>query len=728
MKIKHVFIPVLLLAAVFARPITGTAEGVIISVTQDASSVEQYTQFEASIILSTPFNDPTDPEKVDLSAEIVTPSGKKVTMPAFYTGADTFWKIRYTPLETGNYTYTLILKTPSDSCSSDSCTFSSVPGNNAGFVRRSENNSFYLRFDSGRPFFGIGYNVGWVTNNDINIYDKYFSEFERNGLNLVRIWLNSPWTLEIEPSRTGAYEFQDCAKLDQLLSMAGKRGIYVIVTMDSYGTLMSERGDWNEGSWSANPYNKRNGGPCDEPWDFFTDRAARKLYKNRLRYMIARFSSYPNVLAFEFWNETDVPEDWAREMSAYMKNANPHGQLLTLSLGYPWGNNFDENDIWTVKDLDIVQRHIYGNLEKDLIGNIISVNRSFAALYAKPVMIGEFGMHAGRDDKEIDSPGNGTALHNSLWASVMSGSMSTAMNWWWQSYVRPKNMYPHYAAIGKFLRGTDWDSGNIRFVNVSSVTLDTGSGADAPYSNVRIPTKEAWGDTRFGEFTVDNNGNVSGGLLNHYLQGERNEKIRLSPVFHLDYPADGKFNVNVGIVSQGAELVVMVDGKEAAREEFPVGPDKGQRCLFRKDLDIYQCVYNSTVFVDIPKGKHTVKLVNIGNDWIGIKSIELVNYSGSRFADTRQAAIGVGDTILMWIQNKSYNWKNARNGIAPSVVKGARAEIEDVRNGNYTVEWWDTFTGNMVSKHGAAGEDGRIRLDIPEFDRDIACKIIYNGS
>ena len=60
--------------------------------------------------------------------------------------------------------------------------------------------------------------------------------------------------------------------------------------------------------WEDNPYNAANGGPvaADDPAAFFTDPTARDLFKKRLRYLVARYGAYRDILAWELFNEISV--------------------------------------------------------------------------------------------------------------------------------------------------------------------------------------------------------------------------------------------------------------------------------------------------------------------------------------------------------------------------------------------------------------------------------------
>lgn len=698
-------------------------EDAIKSVLINKDTVKQYEAVEMSASIVTPYKNPYNYDEVDLKAEVTDPDGKTFVIPAFYTGSESTWKIRYTPVRAGRFSYRLAMKSSAGTCVSGLKYFEVSPGSANGFLRKGVNNPFYLVFDSGKPFFGLGHNIAWSTNNMVSTYAKYFSLLKDNGCNLTRIWLNAPWTFCIEGDRTCAYNALDSEKVDSLLELAGNYGIYIVLVQDTYGALMDEHGGWEEQFWKKNPYNKANSGPCAKPWDFFTDAESKRCYKNRLKYVIARWGYSPNILAFELWNEVDAPKEWVKEMTSYIKSINVHGQLVTTSLGYPWGNNFDESSIWAMKELDIIERHIYGDQTRDVIGYLASTNIELSKKYNKCLFVGEFGMDAGKNDAEIDGSGEGVALHASLWASALTRCFASSLNWWWADYVKGKNLHAHYKALRNFIQDVDWSSKRVEFLNTTPIMTE--KGLNPVLSPVLIYPTRTWGDTNYTEFTISNNGDVAGGAVNTYLHAPLKKEMRIEPVFHVNYPADGKFIIQVDVVSQGANLVISLDGGEVENRNFPAGAGAGpwKRSLYRKDVGIYQCVYDTPVGIDVPRGIHTIKLSNTGVDWLSIKNITLVNYTDSNFANARCLGLRVGEAMLLWIQNKDYNWKDMKMGPGKSRISGASFKILDVKNGNYDIEWWDTFKGRIILRNSIAAANGEMVVNIPHFTKDIACKI-----
>lgn len=679
--------------------------------------IPQFEMLQADIMANVSDGD-------QLDAEITLPDGTTKILPAFYDTPKSLWEVRYTPAQRGSYAYKLRLKKTAKTYDSKIMHFNVTPGTSDGFLRKNRLNHFYPVFDSGKPFFGIGHNIGWITNNNLAGYEKFFELMKGSGCNLTRVWLNTPWTFRIETEKLGIYNAEDGEKLDRLLDLAKKYNIYIILALDTYGALMEEPGAWSEQFWKQNPYNKVNGGPCEKPLDFFTNKDAKRLYKNRLRYIMGRWSHSQNIMAFELWNEVDAPVDWIKEMAGYIKSINPHGQFITTSLGYPWGNNFDESSVWSLNEIDIIDRHIYGNMTGDAIANIISLNKELSKMYNKCVLVGEFGVDSAKSDAEIDRSGSGAALHNSLWASTMSGSFATSLNWWWVEYVKAKNLYPHYKALSNFVRNVNWNSGPVEFLKTSTVKCSPKKGACA-FSSVTIHSTDAWGEKAYREFSVANNGELSGGHFNAYLHGAAKNDLQVDPVFHVNYASEGKFVLHIDMVSQGAYLIVYLDGKVVLKKEFPTGPGAGpwKRSLHRKDYNIYQCIYDTDIAIDVPAGEHAIKLSNAGADWMRIKDITLTNYTSSDVANAAATGLLVDGQMLFWIYNKEYNWKNVKNGIEPSLIKGASFTVTNVENGTYNIEWWNTFEGKIISSGKIKTDNNELNISLPDFSKDVACKI-----
>jgi len=702
----------------------------MIRVSSSPEHVEIYSPFILEIELPFLGGNPYDPDDVKVYLAVDAPGGKKFHVPMFCRESKkkrdlSRWEARFTPLETGKYRYHIHVESRLMTKSSPPAYFQSVAGGGDGFLRRSANNDLYLAFDSGKGFFGIGHNVGWSPGDSIKVFDRYFTLLEKNGCNMTRVWM-CDWSFPIEWKKPGKYDQTASFSLDGLVELAAERNIYIMLCLDTYGSLMEEKGYWNEERWEANPYNARNGGPCERPEDFFTDPEARRLYKNKLRYILSRWGYSPNIMAFELWNEYNAPKEWVEEMSSYIKDNDTHGHLVTTSSGYPWGSIYDESDIWELSCIDIITLHLYGSkLVSDVVLAGIQKAHQFSSEYDKPFLMAEAGMDMGRDDKHYDEKGWGTALHNSIWSTALSGYMGTSMNWWWDTYIRPKKLYYHYRALEGFLRGVDWNSRTVEYIRTGPVRIELPARSRAAYGDVIFKPVDKWGEAQGDDFTVLSGGDVTGGIPAMYLHGDKSKKYRVEQKYRVNYPAGGEFIIQVGMVSHHGHLVVCLDGKTVIDRELTCGAGEGlwQRSMYRKDQKVYQCVYNTDIAIDVPAGEHVITLQNKGKDWISVKKIRLTNYQSSDTANARCLGLRVGGDMLFWVQNMDFNWKNYYSGEKAGPIRNAWFEASGVEDGAYEVMWWDTFRGREISRGDASAKRGVLRLDVPEFSADNACRV-----
>ncbi len=154
------------------------------------TQVNQFEKLEIRFNLDTQYVNPFDPSEVDANAEIIAPSGKILTLPAFYTwdfdrtldgGIEKFiakgapyWAVRFTPVESGTYSFNLRVNDSSGENRTGSLTFESTLSSGRGFVRVNMNNPRYFVFDNGEPYVPLGFNICWADNNNGSFYYDYF--------------------------------------------------------------------------------------------------------------------------------------------------------------------------------------------------------------------------------------------------------------------------------------------------------------------------------------------------------------------------------------------------------------------------------------------------------------------------------------------------------------------------------------------------------------------------
>lgn len=480
-------------------------------VVPNRETLPRYDTLELKLDLRATYENPFDPEQIDVQAVFTSPAGRQVRANGFLdqpftrklqNGAEKIeaagvpvWKVRFTPDVVGSWTYIVRAKDRSGMVSLPEARFEVVASQKPGFIRRSELNPRGFAWDNGGPYFPIGENMCWGGGRGSFDYDDWLPELSKAGGNFIRIWMCSwncalEWAEEAKGEQrngsyhgVGVYSLDNAWKLDTILDAAERNGISVMLCLGTYGEF-NEGGYFNEGQWKANPYNVANGGPCAKPQDFWTDATARKLYQRRLRYLAARYGYRTNLQSWEFWNEAKAPAPWVSEMARFLKGtgefngqaADPYGHLVTTTYG--------DADVWKIPEIDFSQTHSYGTGNIADHGPVIISEAAKDSAYGKPHLMGEFGIDWRGPDNKYDADGKGVNLHNALWASAVSGDAGGAMIWWWDSYVHPKKLYREYTPLKRFTDEVPWARGEWKKLSVTCSGGNANSATNA--AEVRV--------------------------------------------------------------------------------------------------------------------------------------------------------------------------------------------------------------------------------------------------
>jgi hypothetical protein len=477
MQMERLVLAAAVLWAVAAVRPGGAAGPRIEQLKASGTAVGRYEKFEITARIAATFENPFDPEQIEVEGEFKAPSGGVVRVPGFlyqeYTrhlehGNEVLekvgrevWKVRFAPVEVGRHRAFLRVRDRQGSARSDVLEFESTASRNAGFVRRSARVPTLFEFDSGQPYFPIGENICWPGPRGTYDYDDWLTALGNSGANYGRLWIGpfDCFTLERPrdhpggPHRLGFYDLESAWRLDYVLEGARQNGAYLLLCLESFNSL---RASEPFPFWQYCPYNSATGGPCKSPESFFTHPLARQLFKQRLRYLAARWAYSPNVLAWEFWNEVDIIEkyiapqvhDWHREMARYMRRADPWKHMITTSFARSDG----DEGIDGMPEMDFVQTHEYGS--RDAAESLSRWSRQKVPKYGKPHIVGEFGTDWQGEGEKKDA--TGVCLHNGIWATALSGSAGSAMSWWWDSHVHPRDLYYHFRALSQFLENVNW--------------------------------------------------------------------------------------------------------------------------------------------------------------------------------------------------------------------------------------------------------------------------------
>jgi hypothetical protein len=428
---------------------------------------KQYERSDFEVTTTGSFKNPHDSRQVTVDMVITSPSGKILRLPCYFSsshGNENVWSARFLPQESGEYRYSFVLTANGKQRSkSASQTFKAEPSDKDGILHVGDYWTF--RFDSGKPFRGIGENVGWEARNFEDkkwTYDYLLPTLSQNGANYFRTWM-CVWNLPVAWKEvhntdryhhsTAHYHEEGARRMDELVAMSDSLGLHFMVSIDAHGAFIPDA------EWKRNSHNKANGGPAATPQEFFTNSESRAMYKNRLRYMVARWGYSPAIGAWEFFNEIDnatftpTPHDsvlidhkiiteWHDEMSTYLKDVDPFDHIVTTSISHR-----DIKGMNDLPNLDLNQKHIYNKTHL-----IVPTIHEYIARHKKPYVIGEFGYDWNWDNVKHEYGSSfDFDYRRGLWYGLFSPTPILPMTWWWE-YFDERKMTPYFKSVSTINR------------------------------------------------------------------------------------------------------------------------------------------------------------------------------------------------------------------------------------------------------------------------------------
>ncbi len=433
---------------------------------------EVYERVEIAVTGVPAAANPFDPESVALDMDVETPSGKHLRVPGFFyreyeralegrrenltPQGDGGWRIRWLPLEAGKHTLRLTATIAGQTVAQGTSAIETAAGTRPGLVRVEPEGNRYFRRDNGTPLFLNGLCSCWHGSRGTYDYDDWLQAYEKAGINYIRIWM-WPQAFGIEWDRGDRlhYRLDNAWRLDRVLAEAERRGIYIMLCLDYHGMFEVKPDYWGGNNfWPRHPYNAANGGPCQTQNDFFTNDAAMKLYEKRLRYLVARWSAFPNLFAWEFFNEIDNEYAYLKHADVVAWHANMGRRLRTLDpcqhlISSSFTGGSERPDLYALPEMDFAQYHSYN--EKHPARMMATKTSRFFDRYHKPFFVSEYGT----DWKgwKPDTDPHLRALHQAIWSGAFTGAAGTGMTWWWES-IHSADLYRHWSALAAFLKGT----------------------------------------------------------------------------------------------------------------------------------------------------------------------------------------------------------------------------------------------------------------------------------
>lgn len=701
----------------------------------DTSAVEKvpvHGKFEVKADYDVTGINPYDYDKINCQAVVTSPDNRTFVLDGFYSNDFDFsydtniysekkgsFKVRIAPWKAGKWKYFLkITKDSREVYKTSLKSFIAVADRKQkGYLRVSKTDPLFLEFDNKDSFFGIGMNLAWPKERGLLDYKDWFKKLQDNGANLTRIWM-APWSFGIEwETELGNYgsRQKQAFMLDSIMDMAKEDGLYIMLTLVPHGEFSTKI----DPEWDKNPYSVKNDGLLDAPEDFFINPAAKKAFKNRLRYIIARWGFSDRIMAWELFNEVDLTDnykagpvaDWHSEMCDYIKAHDTYRHLLTTSFSNP---NKDP-EIWNLSQIDIVQTHIY-NL-RDEAAQIYEACKLKIDNYAKPNIVGEYGIEAGPDFIANKVDVTGIHMHNAMWSGVFTMSMGAPMQWYWWDYTDKYNLYPLFRPLYEFTKDIKWDKESFNDLQDRDVYYKT-PPENAKGGDVTIFPVDAFEKAQKTEFMVKSDGTVANrNYFNAYLFGKLKPGLKTIPVISFRNENPLKIIIKLSRVSSDNELRVSINNVPALSVSVCAVNFDSKKYL--EQLKIYQADTNAEYTVEVPAGDNEVTLENAGDDWIKIESVKIENFLNSAVAPIFVSGIQGKKAVYIWLKNKNYGYKNPDAAIVPE----SYMDIKGFIPGRYVIEFYDTYEGVTVSRKDYIVDEDSLRLEIPEIKKDTAVRI-----
>jgi hypothetical protein len=274
-------------------------------------------------------------------------------------------------------------------------------------------------------------------------FTPLFHDASEAGTTVVRLQLSQGFGYQtLGMASDGAVLSTWATSWDAVFDEAERQGLGIIPVFTLWG-------DWNDGTpalgWShydANPLSRARGGPAAGPADLFADTEAQRAWLGWLSKLVGRWSSRPNIVAWEIFSELDLATG-VTEPSATAFVEKAHQAIrgidpwrpafastsdLPLISGQPWLS------LWGSPGNDIASIHPYADqLDRVATERVENVWQ----LTSKPVLVGESGLDAAPPEGMTltSAPRAARGLQHAIWAELVSGSASARSLYWEDGYA-----------------------------------------------------------------------------------------------------------------------------------------------------------------------------------------------------------------------------------------------------------------------------------------------------
>lgn len=648
-----------------------------------------------------------NPYARELWAEVTTPSGRTLVLPAYYSGHDSFI-VHARPDEIGGYRFGRVAESTAGRKREDLTVelltlglFENTHKLRLPAVGRDPDHPGGFRRADGHAFYPAGANLAWSNHGPpAAFYQQAIPAFARANLNWMRIWM-AHWdglNLDWLPADMGAspppggIDGRVAENWDHIIGAAQANGVYVQMVLQHHGQYSTTVNS----NWADNPWNAANpGGFLTSPVEFFTSPDALLITRLKYRYIVARWGWSTAIMAWEFFNEvhwTDAMRQgheadvarWHAVMADYVRSIDAYGHLLTTST--------EDLSSPIYAKMDYYQPHLYA-------ANLLAATRRFEAPAGgldRPVFYGEVG-----DDHQLVSAAvkdAGLTLLPPVWASVMGEGSFPAMPWeGWK--LLDQHRLGELGAVVRLVVLNHLP----RHADLKPFSPVVECARQVPLT---VPASQAWQRRRHPlDLTLPTDGREAIDLAEvpGILAAPPKEPGPAFPdhvTYHLVFPHPAVVKVTAGAVGEpGADLQVTVDGRLVAEKAWSQGrnPEAG----------------TDELTFAVEGGEHVLVLANTkGPGWVAVPSIDL------GLPVSAIAAVGRRNDrlVALWLWRRDQLY-----ALEPGPAAAGKVRLDALPAGAWEVTWWNTTqgapAGPAVQVHHPGGQ---LLLDTPPITRQTA--------
>jgi hypothetical protein len=678
--------------------------------------VGRHEKLEMQIRVDGRYDNPFDPEVVDVAVLIKTPSGEQVTLPAFYSqqyerrklgqgrsranwyypvGMGT-WEARFAPMQTGTYLATATLKDHTGTIRSGSVRFDCVLSSSKGYLRTGRDDPRYLEFTEGDTFFPIGQNLAFIGEGQyVNLTkaEEIFGKLNTNGANFLRIWTCcQDWAMAIEAKKSAwDRSWQRDAPIEPCPD-AGSSGpdgsVRRCVKIDSNG----------KASVTVSPSHPVGLRPSTR-------------YVLSGRFMAKRPTALRVNLGRNIWEfscESPGQNGWREFRQEFVTGENEFWLgRTTLSLvgsGTVWLGGLslkeapDGPELLWEADVNRPVRGFYNQLDCFMLDEIVEAAQNNGIYLMLCMLTRDLYMASLSDDKSAEyDQAIRDAKKFMRYAVARWGYSTHVAAWEYFNEINPSLPTGRfYTEVGDYLEEIDV------YHHLRTTSTWASSARDC-----RLPSLDI-------------------GQVHRYMRPDTKEEF--------------KDEVAV-VLSQAKFLRTHAPDKPVLIGEFGLATPKWGLSEYMKQ-DTEGVHFHNSLWASAFAGVSGTAMfwwwdeLDRQNAYghyrplaMFLKDLSLMGLRSvhDSAADGRYRWLGYlgKDRAYLWVANYQATWWNqVVDKKHPTPIEGATVVIQGLDAGDYRLEWWDTYEGKIIRSDKISFAEDPLKISVPSFRQDIACRMV----